>query len=204
MIEQQAEDSQSYRQDSPSNLEHSDNVKYNHSIEEMSEALEIQKKRLGRHHPSVTKSLHSLALEYNAQEKYEKTVLCLREALGILDERLDRLVKEVQEEMEMETETQTNINSALVAEDNSKYDIIKEHASKITRAYMTHLLEEKSVMFACLGNMYKTRRMYKDAMDNYLQSLGMLVEADFSGQSPRVSMMVRIMKRAEQERKALG
>jgi uncharacterized protein YqgV (UPF0045/DUF77 family) len=46
--------------------------------------------------------------------------------------------------------------------------------------------------------------MYKDAMDNYLQSLGMLVEADFSGQSPRVSMMVRIMKRAEQERKALG
>jgi hypothetical protein len=140
--------------------------------------------------------LHSLALEYKTQERYETSVQCLREALCILDERLDKLVKQVQEEMEMQI-------SDLEHEESSKYNIIKENASKITMAYMRHLLEEKSVMFACLGNMYKGRKMYKEAMDNYLLSLGMLVEADFSGQSPRVSMMVRIMKRAEQERKAL-
>jgi tetratricopeptide (TPR) repeat protein len=187
--------------DSPSTLKHSDNVKYNYSIQEMSDALEIQKRKFGRHHQSITKSLHSLALEYKAQEKYDKTLQCLREALCILDERLENLMEEVKEEMEIQTTTD---NNSQAEENHDKYGIIKENASKVTRAYMKHLLEEKSVMYACLGNIYKDRKMYKEAMDNYLQSLGMLVEADFSGQSPRVSMMVRIMKRAEQERKALG
>lgn len=168
----------------------------NHSIKEMTEALEIQKKNMGRHHPSVTKSLHALALEYKVQEKYDKSALCIREALTILDERIEKLVKEVEDEMDPDEK------STLSSAKSSKYNFVKDNASNITRTYMVHLLEEKSVMFSCLANMYKKRKMYKDAMDNYLQSLSMLVEADFPGESPRVSMMVRIMKRAENERKA--
>ena len=166
-----------------------------HSIKELLEALEIQKKKLGRHNASVTKMLHALALEYKAQERYDKSILCIREAITILDERLEKLLQEVIDEMET-----THVQDFMVT-GNSKYNFIKENASNITRSYMTHLLEEKSVMYSCLANMYKKRRMYKEAMDNYLQSLSMLVEADFPGESPRVSMMVRIMKRAEHERK---
>ena len=174
----------------------------NHSVKEMETGLEIQKKKKGRHHACVTRSLHALALEYKSLGRYEKAGVYMNKAQNILDERLAILVAEVK--VENESLLDELGNSIPIQDDGSQYGIIKMHSSKITRRYFGHLMEEKSVMYSCLANMYKMRGMHKEAMDNYVHSINMLVEADYPGDSDRVTMMVRMMKRTEEERKALG
>jgi len=183
-------DSHSVSDDSTSDQQQ----KKHHAIISMEEALEIQKKKKGRHHASVTKSLHSLALEYKSHGKFDKAMMYLKDALDILEERVESIVAEI------EDENGNEIDDVSRNSHDSKYSIVKASASKATKRYMAHLLEEESVLYACLANIYRKRNMYKEAMDNYLQSINMLVEADHSGDSQRVSMMVRLMKRTEVER----
>ena len=169
--------------------------KTNHAVAEMEAALKIQKKRLGRHHPSVTRSLHALALEYKAQGKFDRAIVYIKDALENLDEKLELIVAEIEAD---EDYAKVDVSRK---RHESKLSIVKERAPNATKLYIVHLLEEKSVFYSCLANLYRERSMYKDAMENYVESVNMLVEADYAGDSPRVSMMLRIMKRMENERK---
>lgn len=179
-----------------------DDDQLNHSVKEMEAGLEVEKKKKGKHHACVTRSLHALALEYKSLGRYEKAGMCINESQGILDERLAVLVAGVKAENELSLDADGN--SIQIKDDGSQYGIIKTHSSNITRRYFAHLMEEKSVIYSCLASMYKKRGMYKEAMDNYVHSVNMLVEAEYPGDSDRVTMMVRMMKRTEEERKALG
>jgi len=172
--------------------------KMNHTVKEMEAGLEVQLKVKGRHHSCVIRSHHALALEYKSQGRYEKAAVYIKEAQEILDERLALLVAEVEDE----NEPSPDGHDLAQRTDGSQYGIVKTHASNVTKRYFAHLMEEKSVMYSCLANMYKKRGMYKEAMDNYVNSINMLVEADYPGDSPRVSMMVRLLKRTEAERRS--
>ncbi len=159
----------------------------------LKQGLKLQRMKLGDDHPSVTKAIHSLALEYKMQGKLSKSVRLLKEGVEILDKRLTKLLNESVEndcgeggddDSRCSTETRNSIANAT---QRRKIEAIK-------------ILEEKSVLLSCLGNIYRTRRLYREALDYYVKSCDMLVEAGYSGESKRVSMMVRIMRRTEAER----
>ena len=196
--EREASDSRFISADADSDSSYGD--KMNNAVIEMEAGLEVQLKIKGRHHSCITRSQHALALEYKSQGRYEKAAFYIKEAQEILDERLALLVAEVEDENESSPDDPDR--DLPKRTDGLQYDIIKTHASNVTKRYFAHLVEEKSVMYSCLANMYKKRGMYKEAMDNYVNSINMLVEADYPGDSPRVTMMVRLLKRTEAERKS--
>ncbi len=151
----------------------------------LKQSLKLQKEKLGVEHPSVTKAIHSLALEYKMQGKLNKAVRLLKEGLDILDLRLSSLKNSLHDESKDDdsrcsTDTRTNIADKT---ENKKC-----------------LLEAKSTFYSCLGNIFRMRKLYREAMDYYVKSCDMLVEAGYRGESKRVSMMVRIMRRTEAER----
>jgi len=156
----------------------------------LKQGLKLQKIKLGEEHPSVTKAIHSLALEYKMQGKLNKSVRLLKEGVEILDKRLAKLLQEdvendcMDDESRCSTETRENI----------------ANASQTRKIEAVKILEEKSALLCCLGNIYRTRKLYREAMDYYVKSCDMLVEAGYSGESKRVSMMVRLMRRTEAER----
>ncbi|GFH47217.1 predicted protein [Chaetoceros tenuissimus] len=171
----------------------------NHSVKEMQEALDIQLRKYGRYHNCITRSLHALALEYKKQGRFDKAKSFLKEAQDILDERLEMMIAEVIQDIEEDQEQDTlDLHSG-----SSKFVLVKDYASNVTKRYFSHLMEEKSALYSCQANIYRKRKMFKEAMDYYVKSINMLVEADYPGDSPRVAMLVRIMKRTDTERKSL-
>lgn len=171
----------------------------NHSVKEMQEALDIQLRKYGRYHYCITRSLHALALEYKKQGRFDKAKSFLKEAQDILDERLEMMIAEVIQDIE-EDEAQGTLD---LHSGSSKFVLVKDYASNVTKRYFAHLMEEKSALYSCQANIYRKRKMFKEAMDYYVKSINMLVEADYPGDSPRVAMLVRIMKRTDTERKSL-
>jgi hypothetical protein len=141
----------------------------------LKQSLKLQKEKLGLEHPSVTKAIHSLALEYKMQGKLNKSVRLLKEGIDILDLRLSTLKNKLQDEC-------------------------NDDDSLCRQSEVVSLLEEKSTLYSCLGNIFRMRKLYREAMDYYVKSGDMLVEAGYRGESKRVSMMVRIMRRTEIER----
>lgn len=157
----------------------------------LKQSLKLQKKNFGVEHACVTKALHSLALEYKMQGKLEKAVRLLKEGVEILDIKLSKLISHQSNQCNEENSPRSNNTETRVSIDN---------ASELKKDEMVHLMEEKSTLLSCLGNIFRMRRLYRDAIDYYLKSCDVLVEAGYSGESKRVTMMVRIIRRTEAER----
>lgn len=150
----------------------------------LKQCLKAQKKILGLEHPSVTKTMHSLALEYKVQGKLNKAVNLLRRAIEILDSRLSKVRSDLENNCNIDNASYSDFE---ITADNEQCDTL-------------NMLEEKAMLYSCLGNIFRLRTLYNEAIDNYLKSCEMLVEAGYSGESKRVSMIVRIMRRTESER----
>jgi tetratricopeptide (TPR) repeat protein len=153
------------------------------SVVSIKQGLKAQKEKLGIYHPSITRTLHSLALEYKVRGKFDKAVIMLKEGLNLLDERLAYEKNQAD------------------GEDDVSLDSRASHAStyKIPKANIKYMLEEKSVLYSCLGTIYRLRRLYNESIDYYIKSCDMLVDAEYTGECHRVKMMVRILKRTEAE-----
>ena len=156
----------------------------------LKQALKLQRTKLGDDHPSVTKAIHSLALEYKTQGKLGKSVRLLEEGITILDSRLSKLMKQ--------NETQLRDDASQCSVEETRISAVNEADAR--KVEIMQILEEKSTAYSCLGNIYRMRRLYREAMDYYVKSCDMLVEAGYSGESKRVSMLIRIMRRTEIER----
>ncbi len=90
-----------------------------------------------------------------------------------------------------------NMNMNMSSTNSITHANLSQAAIQAAKRQTLQIHEEKSLFYSCLANIYRDRKCYKEAMDHYLQALNMLVEADYPGDSPRVSMMMRIMKRTE-------
>lgn len=204
--------------------EEEDNEGVTHAIREMEQALKIQQKKYGNLHSSISHSYHALALEYRLISKFDTAIVYTRKALDVVEGRLDQVLKEL-DDMAMEDGTGggQKVSNGPMAEPNqglhqsqhqdqqqdqdqdrdrkqrssSKYAPILTRTPNATTRYTVQLLTEKSVLFSSLANIYKSRRMYKEAMDSYVEAVNVLVEAGYPGTSRRVEMLLRIMKRVE-------
>ena len=222
-----------------------------HAITEMEQALDIQRKKHGNLHPCITASLHALALEYKTIRKYDKAILYIRDAVGVVDDRIDAVFVELlnDEDVDMDVIDEGSMDDVRMdldakmhgrgqrqgqhsehqspspspspsppppsspprratgrsrkGDEESKYTQILTNAQvpSATKRYTVHLLTEKSVLYSTLANVYNVRKMYKEAMEYYVHSVNMLVEAGYDGDSKRVAMMLRIMKRLETNRR---
>ena len=156
----------------------------------------------------------------------------MKDAIDVVDGRLDSLLHEemqMQRESEMRMEyvdgmdmdIPTGLDAIAIhskkhkskqphasyssGSQASKYEaILSSSASKATQRKTIHILTEKSVLYSTLANIYKSRSMFREAMDYYLLAVNMLIEAGYSGDSRRVKMLVRIMKRVEALRRSSG
>jgi len=164
----------------------------NHAIKSIEEALEIQKRNFGEKHPTIARTLHSLALEYRSHQQYDRAMMHLREALDILDDKLESIRNRVEISSQSSHGKSMNMNM-------KNMSTITTTSTSMNETNST--LEQKSALCACLANIYKLRQCYKEAMEYYLQSINLLVEANHPGDSPRISMLMRIMKRMESARK---
>ena len=124
------------------------------------------------------------------QGKLSKSVRLLKEGIQLLDERLTKLLDENAENDCGDDDSRSSAETR---------DTIA-NSSQTRKIEAIQILEEKSVLLSCLGNVYRARRLYREALDYYVKSCEMLVEAGYSGESKRVSMMIRIMRRTEEER----
>ena len=224
-----------------------------HAITEMEQALDIQRKKHGNLHPCITASLHALALEYKTIRKYDTAILYIRDAVGVVDDRIDAVFVELlnDEDVDMDVIDEGSMDDVRMdldakmhgrgqddghadaehsehqspspspspsppsspprratgrsrkGDEESKYTQILTNAQvpSATKRYTVHLLTEKSVLYSTLANVYNVRKMYKEAMEYYVRSVNMLVEAGYDGDSKRVAMMLRIMKRLETNRR---
>jgi tetratricopeptide (TPR) repeat protein len=161
--------------------------KTNGPIEELEEGLTIQKKRLGRLHGSITRTLHGLAIQYRVKGRYDKSILSLKEALSLLDERLLAV-----------RQTEDNNHGKRQSPDEPVRSRSKIQQNEYQ--FEKRILEEMSAIYSTLGRTYSMRFMYNEAMDYYVKSVNMLVEAKYSGDDPKVEMMMRLMKRTESNR----
>jgi hypothetical protein len=159
----------------------------------LKQGLKIQRMKLGAEHPSVTRAMHSLALEYKTQGKLNKSVKLLREGIDFLDERLAAVINNEQENSHHDYNDDQSLCST-----ETRNSVA--NATEARKIQMILILEEKSTFYSCLGNIFRMRKLYREAMDYYVKSCDMLVEAGYSGESKRVTMMVRIMRRTEAER----
>ncbi len=157
----------------------------------LKQSLKIQKLKLGIEHPDVSKAIHSLALEYKSQGKLNKSVNLLKEGVKILDERLKKMVE--QNEDTYDDDDGDSLHS-------TETRLTVENAPNARKRQMVAILEEKSTLYSCLGNIYRMRKLYKEAMDYYVKSCDTLVEAGYSGESKRIAMLIRIMQRTDAER----
>lgn len=155
----------------------------------LKQALKLQKVNLGLEHPSVTRAIHSLAIEYKVQGKLNKAVPLLKEGIDVLDSRITRVINQQENEHE-DDDSRCSMDT--------RVSVL--NASEAEKTEIIHLLEEKSTLYSCLGNIFRMKRLYREAVDCYMKSCEMLVEAGYSGESKRVAMMVRIIRRTENER----
>jgi tetratricopeptide (TPR) repeat protein len=206
----------------------------NHAISEMESALQIQKRKYGNQHATISHTLHALAIEYKLVKRFDTAIMYMKDAIDVVDGRLDSLLHE---EMQMQRESEMRMEyvdgmdiptgldtihskkqksqkhpassgssqSSAFADSKSKYEaILSSSASRATQRKTIHILTEKSVLYSTLANIYKSRSMFREAMDYYLLAVNMLIEAGYSGDSRRVKMLVRIMKRVEALRRSSG
>jgi len=171
-----------------------------HIIQCIDEALSLQKKNLGKDHPSVTRTLHSLALEYKVRGRYDKAVMYLKEALELLEIRIcpfsDIVTGRSSDDVdERDAASMDSCESSICASS------LESFAASVPLGEAVILHEEQSVIYSCMGNIYTLRGMHAEAADCYVKSVNMLVEADYDGASSRVAMMVRLLKRAEARRR---
>jgi hypothetical protein len=206
----------------------------NHAISEMESALQIQKRKYGNQHATISHTLHALAIEYKLVKRFDTAIMYMKDAIDVVDGRLDSLLHEelqMQRESEMRMEyvdgmdiptgldtihskkqksqkhpaSSGSSQSSVFADSKSKYEaILSSSASRATQRKTIHILTEKSVLYSTLANIYKSRSMFREAMDYYLLAVNMLIEAGYSGDSRRVKMLVRIMKRVEALRRSSG
>lgn len=167
-----------------------------HIILSIEEALSLQKTRLGNDHPSVTRTLHSLALEYKVRGRYNKAIHHLKEALELLAVRMTPFSNIVSQGEDLR-----DAASMDSCESSICVSSVESFASSVPLSEAIVLYEEQSVVYSCMGNIYMLRGMYKEAADCYISSVNNLVEADYDGASTRVIMMLRILKRAEFRRR---
>lgn len=156
----------------------------------LKQSLKIQKQKLGIDHPEVSKAIHSLALEYKTQGKLNKAVKLLKEGMEILDQRLKAQIEENENNIDNDDDSRCSTETRMSV----------QNAPDARKMKMIRILEEKSTLYSCLGNIYRMRKLYREALDYYVKSCDMLVEAGYSGESKRVTMLVRIMRRTEVER----
>jgi hypothetical protein len=186
-----------------------------HAITEMEQALQIQKKKHGHIHSSISQSLHALALEYRLIHKFDKAILYTRDALEIVEGRIDLILEELELDHDDDANDDADLSVGGVGgkmdkqKNASKYAPILSSSTHTnpqsehnrvpiaTQRYTIHLLTEKSVLYSSLANIYKSRQMYIEAMEDYVHSVNALIEAGYSGDSRRVKMLLRIMKRVE-------
>ena len=186
-----------------------------HAITEMEQALQIQKKKHGHIHSSISQSLHALALEYRLIHKFDKAILYTRDALEIVEGRIDLILEELELDHDDDDDDDADhsvggVGGKMDKQKNaSKYAPILSSSTHTnpqsehnrvpiaTQRYTIHLLTEKSVLYSSLANIYKSRQMYREAMEDYVHSVNALIEAGYSGDSRRVKMLLRIMKRVE-------
>jgi len=167
-----------------------------HIILCIEEALLLQREKLGNEHPSVTRTLHSLALEYKVRGRYDKAMYYLKNALELLTTRMtpfSNIVNQGEDERD-----DASIGSC---ESSICVSSVESFASSVLLGEAVVLYEEMSVVYSCMGNIYMLRGMYNEAADCYINSVNMLVEADYDGASARITMMLRILKRAENRRR---
>lgn len=168
----------------------------NHVINCIEEALSIQKTKLGDDHPSVTRSLHSLALEYKVRGRYDKSVYLLKSALDLLEVRKSPFCNIVNQGRDSGDDASVDSCESSVCASS-----VASFGSSVALSEVVDLHEEQSVLYSCLGNVYMLRGMYKEATDCYVNAVNKLVEADYDGSSKRVIMLLRILKRAEFKRR---
>jgi len=171
-----------------------------HIIQCIEEALSLQKEKLGNDHPSVTRTLHSLALEYKVRGRYDKAIFNLKEALELLATRICPFSDIVtgRSSEDVDERDAASINSC----ESSIYgSSVESFAASVPLGEAVILHEEQSVIYSCMGNVYTMRGMHVEAADCYVKSINMLVEADYDGASSRIAMMVRLLKRAETRRR---
>jgi len=191
-----------------------------HSIQCMEEALSLQKAKLGKDNPIVTKTLRGLALEYKASGQYDEAIYCLKQSLNLVSRRQiippsfqtfeneeekdysssesSMSIRSLDSSLSNESEKSCSISGCSLSP-SSSHDSLPENQN--VHLLQTELTQERAVIYSCLGNIYKLKGMFKEATHHYGKSVNMLVEAGFPCDSPMVSMMMRIIKRAENERR---
>mmetsp|Transcript_21098 Transcript_21098/g.29562 ORF Transcript_21098/g.29562 Transcript_21098/m.29562 type:complete len:226 (+) Transcript_21098:82-759(+) len=180
------------------NVENEDENDY--VLESLEEVLQIQKERHGENHPSVTRTLHSLALEYKIRSRYEQAISCLREAVELVTVRLEGPTFNNEEDScnieECKDDSSVSPKSIGSSSTNST-----SQATAMVPEQKILLLEEKSCLLSCIGNIHKIRGMVKDSIDTYMEAVNLLIEAGYPGDSRKVNMIIRILKRLENKQK---
>jgi len=190
-----------------------------HIIECIEDALSIQKSKLGKDHPSVTRTLHSLALEYKARGRFDSAILLLKESLKLLEKRMVLYSVTLINEEDVRDDASRSVSSKGSSRSGSSKGSSRSGSSKgssrsgsskgssVASSHddpssnkHTKLLQEKSVVYSCLGNIYKSRGMYKEATNCYIESLNVLVIAGHRGDSSRILLIMRILKRVEEQK----
>lgn len=174
--------------------------KNDHIIQCIEEALSLQKAKLGKEHPSVTRTLHSLALEYKVRGRYDKAMHCLKDALELLAMRIAPF-SDIVTGRSSDGGDERDGASIDSCESSVCGSSVESYAASVPLSEAVILHEEQSVVYSCMGNIYTLRGMNLEAVDCYVNSVNMLVEADYDGASSRVAMMVRLLKRAETRRR---
>ena len=132
------------------------------------------------------------------QGKHDKAIIYLTDAINLLDNKLETLsVMDLSYE-----DMDDNISRS---SHDSKFSTSTRTTAPTQRGrrQVLQLLEDKSIFYSCLANIYRDMGMNREAMDNYVSAMNMIVEANYPGDSPRVVMIMRIMKRAETNRRGL-
>jgi len=168
-----------------------------YSIQCTEEALSLQRNKLGNEHPSVTLTLHSLALEYKSRDRYDEAMYYLKGALKLLVVRMTPFydIVRIGEEDVMDN---ASIDSC---ESSTCVSLVASLASSVSLDGAVALYEEMSVVYSCMGNIYTLKGMSNEAADCYTNSVNMLVEANYDGASTRLTMMLRILERAKFRRR---
>jgi len=178
-------------------------------LESLEEALTVQKEKLTPIHPSVTRTLHGLALEYKVRSRYEQSLSCLKEAVELIHERLgtDQIslsstsLECDDASIDSSSVAALSLTSLSVtsfsASSNSTYNSFMTKCSIIKKERKSQLINEKAGLLLCIGNIHRKRGMVKEAKSVFMEAIEMLSEIGYEGNSPRILMILRILNRIQ-------
>lgn len=134
-----------------------------------------------------------------------EVIRCLEEAMQIQEARLGKhhaVVSRMLHALALEHRTRGNLSVAssclqkAIKLVDERIDLLTMEEDGLHKNHMLfRLLEEKSALFACEASVHRMRKMFTESMDSYVSSVDTLVEAGYDGSSPRIAMLMRIMKR---------